>query len=317
MKKFGTPTGTGPGSASDIVGLAAVGTPCLLRIGAGVSSSRLSASRRSGEIVRCERVRRRAAHPSTTSNAVSPSLLKLTAGFADFAAPRHPDPGDVTAGPAKSPGGSRVNTVSDGLGAVAEAPGLPPGAGAGSAACGLAGSVPGAVAVWAAGGSDAAGVDVVGVGVVAGGVVVVAGGLVVVAGGAVVVAGGVVAVAVAGGVVAVVPGVVVVPGGAAAASAALCAGCAAVPAGAAVSCAPAARRLPPSAIATTPAVHSAAATRLRLVRVGPAWAGDVMSCGLLAMDRGVSPAEATALLSAIACACSTPHAPMSIDRLRG
>ena len=41
MKKFGTPTGTGPGSASDIVGLATVGTPSALRGSLGVTRSRL------------------------------------------------------------------------------------------------------------------------------------------------------------------------------------------------------------------------------------------------------------------------------------
>jgi len=40
MKKFGTPTGAGPGSASEKVGLASVGVPSGLRSGSdGVSCS--------------------------------------------------------------------------------------------------------------------------------------------------------------------------------------------------------------------------------------------------------------------------------------
>ena len=42
MKKFGTPIGAAPGSASDIVGLASVGTPPALRSCVRVASSRPS-----------------------------------------------------------------------------------------------------------------------------------------------------------------------------------------------------------------------------------------------------------------------------------
>ncbi len=52
MKKFGTPTGTAPGSASDVVGLDSVGTPCALR--SAFRGARSRCRPRSGETVRRE-----------------------------------------------------------------------------------------------------------------------------------------------------------------------------------------------------------------------------------------------------------------------
>src|SRR3954451_17197369 len=183
MKKFGTPTGTGPGSASDIVGFVTVGTPCSPRRGSG-PSSRVIARRRSGEIVCCARGRR-VAHFGITWTGMGPSLLKLVPGSGE---PEHHALFDVPAGPANPSIGSGDVKMGAGLEGVTGWV-CCCGAGAGAcAACGSEGGAAGAVAVSGAG----AGVLVVDGGA---GVVVV---LCVVAVAVVVVGGG------AGGAVAVV-----------------------------------------------------------------------------------------------------------------
>ncbi len=267
MKKFGTPTGTAPGSASEVVGFVTVGTPRALRSATCGAASRWGA--RSGETVRCG-VRAVAVvvghgvtaafvpaaapwpRPSSTASPLAPALAAFEVG--SVAAQSSAAGSSPPAGPASPLSGSGT----DGLAGAA-----------GVAGCGAAG---------AAGSAGAAGVDGA-----AGGTSEV---------GAVTV-GGVVVVSSAG---AVTVGAVVVSSGVACADAAgsgtwacdcasgaTCVGAATTCSpGTAGSSAPAPSRLPLSATATRPAVHSAAAMRARLVRC-------VVPSGLAFMSGGSSP----------------------------
>ncbi len=85
MKKFGTPIGAAPGSASDVVGLASVGTPSALRSADALSSlSFLTLPRRSSAAfvpVVCAEALCCGTHSTSTVSGLDSELLAPARSF--------------------------------------------------------------------------------------------------------------------------------------------------------------------------------------------------------------------------------------------
>src|SRR3954447_6479469 len=119
MKKFGTPSGTGPGSDNDVVGFVTVGRPWSLRSGGGVTFW----AKRSGSTV-CSGL---ASQGSATWAFVAPPPVSLAIASRPFASLLGVSHCGSSAGPAKPVSGMRalvlpsVASFGSGLAAVTPA----------------------------------------------------------------------------------------------------------------------------------------------------------------------------------------------------